>query len=875
MKSRKVLLIGWDAADWEHINPLLEEGLMPTLDALINRGVMGNLATLQPILSPMLWNSVATGKFADKHGIHGFIEPDSVNGGARPYTSTSRKCKALWNILSQSGLRSNVVGWWASHPAESINGTVVTNAFGAVRFDPNKGWIVPKGAIHPQDRGAELARFKVFPNELTEAHILPFIPDAAKIDQKKDKRLSSFAKILSDNASVHAVATALMENEPWDFTAVYYDAIDHFSHAFMPYHPPRLEWIKEEEFAMYKDVVKGAYRFHDMMLERLLDLAGPDTTVILCSDHGFESGSQRPRGTPREPAGPAAWHRQYGIFVMAGEGIRCDERIYGASLIDIAPTVLTLFGLPIGQDMDGRPLLEAFEAIPKVKTIPSWEQVEGESGMHTGGQQLDPAQANELMQQFAALGYIEDPGADKEKVAESAEIEAKYNVARTLLWKGQPEAARLLFEEIVRQRPWEDRFLHVLASCYFQGGYLAQTERLLCAISNGHEPDTAGGKLLWARVKLARGDFGGALRVLLQAEEAAPQNASIYLQLGEAYLRLAQLQNAIAAFQKTLALDEDNARAFLGLSTAFRRLGDNQHTVDCALRAVSLLHGLPMAHFNLGVALIRSGKNEQARLAFETAIRFQPRMVNAHRYLALIHRQEGGDSEKARFRREELLRFSRARRQDGAPADSKREQLFDLPEIPKREERLAMLLKERPDPKPEEEKSGKTFVIVSGLPRSGTSLMMQMLEAGGLPPMADKGRAADVDNPRGYYEWEAIKQIAKKPELLDDATVEGRAIKCISMLLPALPTRHQVQGYLYDATDCRSDGISRSDDVAPRDERRQSRSQPARARVTGAPRRDSSLGQDVAGRRMARCRLSSSGARPGASDYATGGIPGS
>jgi hypothetical protein len=187
---------------------------------------MGNLATLQPILSPMLWNSVATGKFADKHGIHGFIEPDPVNGGARPYTSSSRKCKALWNILSQSGLKSNIIGWWASHPAEPINGPVVTNAFGGIRFEPNKGWIVPKGAIHPQDRGAELARFKVFPNELTEAHILLFIPGAAKIDQKKDKRLTSFAKILSDNASVHAVATALMESEPWDFTAVYYDGID-------------------------------------------------------------------------------------------------------------------------------------------------------------------------------------------------------------------------------------------------------------------------------------------------------------------------------------------------------------------------------------------------------------------------------------------------------------------------------------------------------------------------------------------------------------------------------------------------------------------------------------------------------------------------
>ncbi len=114
-----------------------------------------------------------------------------------------------------------------------------------------------------------------------------------------------------------------------------------------------------------------------------------------------------------------------------------------------------------------------------------------------------------------------------------------------------------------------------------------------------------------------------------------------------------------------------------------------------------------------------------------------------------------------------------------------------MPDIPKREQRLATLLKERPDPKAEEEKSGKTFVLVSGPPRSGTSLMMQMLEAGGLPAMTDAQRVADVDNPRGYYEWEAIKQIGKKPELLDDPAVEGRAIKCIFMLLPQLPEKHQ------------------------------------------------------------------------------------
>ena len=146
---------------------------------------MGNLATLQPILSPMLWNSVATGKFADKHGIHGFIEPDPVNGGARPYTSTSRKCKALWNILSQSRAaneRHRLVG---ESSRGAVHGNVVTNAFGGVKVGSGERLGIPKGQFIRPRGGPELARFKVFPNELTEAHILPFIPEAAKIDQQR------------------------------------------------------------------------------------------------------------------------------------------------------------------------------------------------------------------------------------------------------------------------------------------------------------------------------------------------------------------------------------------------------------------------------------------------------------------------------------------------------------------------------------------------------------------------------------------------------------------------------------------------------------------------------------------------------------------
>src|SRR3954466_5737317 len=127
--AERLLIVGWDAADWKVIDPLLAAGLLPNLQRLVEGGVRANLASLDPKLSPILWTSVATGKTADKHGVLNFVEPDPSGAGLRPVCSTSRRTKALWNILSQSGLRTAVVSWYATHPAEPIRGVVVSNLF--------------------------------------------------------------------------------------------------------------------------------------------------------------------------------------------------------------------------------------------------------------------------------------------------------------------------------------------------------------------------------------------------------------------------------------------------------------------------------------------------------------------------------------------------------------------------------------------------------------------------------------------------------------------------------------------------------------------------------------------------------------------------
>lgn len=81
------------------------------------------------------------------------------------------------------------------------------------------------------------------------------------------------------------------------------------------------------------------------------------------------------------------------------------------------------------------------------------------------------------------------------------------------------------------------------------------------------------------------------------------------------------------------------------------------------------------------------------------------------------------------------------------------------------------------------------ITVVSGLPRSGTSLMMQMVVAGGVPALTDGLRTADANNPKGYFEWEPAKALKDRPEAM--AAGEGKVVKIISALLPLLPAQHE------------------------------------------------------------------------------------
>lgn len=664
--AKKLLLIGWDAADWKLITPLLDRGFMPTLERLVERGVMGNLATLHPILSPLLWNSIATGHRPHRHGILGFLEVDPQSGGVRPVSSTSRKVKAVWNILSQQGLRSHVIGWFAGHPAEPIEGVYVSPLYAHATTAPGEPWPLREGTVHPARLVDTLGELRVHPAELPPETLLPFVPRADEVDQTQDRHLAMLARALAQASSIHNAATWALEHEPWDFAAIYFNAIDNISHHFMRFHPPRMEDVHPRQFELYRGVIDATYWFHDLLLARLLEVAGPDVTVMLVSDHGFHSDHLRPRGGLRSPSGPEDWHRDLGIVCLAGPHMRRDERIYGASLLDVTPTILTLFGLPVGEDMAGRAWVEALEEPVQPERIPSWEAVAGPCGMHSADQRVDPEAAEAVLQQFVALGYVEPPTGDQAQARDRVVRALRYNLARSHLDARRPAEAVPILEELARDRPGAP-VANTLVTCYLRLGRHREArrmvERLIEAGAGGPWTDW------WlGLIEYQEGNVDAALVYLRRAEAGDTGRPGLHVRIGRLYLRKGRLDDARRAFARALELDPEHAASRLGLALVELRSRRHVEAAEHALAAVGLRHLMPSAHYTLGVALARLGQTDRAIMAFETALRMEPRLLGAHRWLRLLHLRRGDAARAARHEvaAEEMRRRRRERASSSA-----------------------------------------------------------------------------------------------------------------------------------------------------------------------------------------------------------------
>jgi len=134
---RTVVVIGVDSFTWRILDPLMAAGRMPHLRRLVERGARANLRTISPILSPVIWTSVATGMKPSRHGIVDFVVNARDTGALLPVTSAMRRVPALWTLMSRQEVNVDVVAWWATWPAERINGHMVSDrvSYSLFEFD--------------------------------------------------------------------------------------------------------------------------------------------------------------------------------------------------------------------------------------------------------------------------------------------------------------------------------------------------------------------------------------------------------------------------------------------------------------------------------------------------------------------------------------------------------------------------------------------------------------------------------------------------------------------------------------------------------------------------------------------------------------------
>lgn len=736
------MLIGWDAADWKIINPLLDQGLMPNLERMVNNGTMGNLATMDPAYSPMLWTSIATGKHAYKHGIHGFLDIAKDRKSIKPVLSTSRKVKAIWEILSEKDYKCHVVGWWPSHPAEKMNGISISNFYQKEEGKLSDPWPMMSGTVYPESEQERFKNLRIHPEELTGQHILPFVPNADKIDQSRDRKLYNVAKVTAHAASIQAAFTNIIRNEEWDFSAVYFDSIDHYCHGFMKYHPPKRDHIPQHAFDLYKDVVTAGYRYHDMLLGRLIELAGDDATVMLISDHGFQSDHLRPKNIPEEPGGPVYEHSPYGIYAIKGPGIKKDHIQYGAELLDIAPTILAHFGLSIGSDMDGKVLVDSFEEKIRPSYIPSWEEVKFSKFNREMSYSMDVDSEQVLVEQLIALGYVEDFGKDMTKAIIDTENFNTYNLAKSYIYGGEVNEAINILEDLVKKNPHIPRYSFHLAVCYQTMGYLPQCRKMVDVLKQREYYNPIALDMMEATLLLGERKFIEALKLLESTKsQLDEQQPHVFAKIARCYIALGYFDKAEQSIDEGLELDYEFPSLHMLKGIIKYSLNESEQAIEPLLRSIGLEYTNASAHRYLGLALYDLGDYEAAADTLEQCLRIDPTNNLARGTLIEIYKTHLDNPQLA----------------------AKHRQLF------------SRTIKGE-------------ILVVSGLPRSGTSLMMQMLQLAGVDIYTDEDRKPDDNNKKGYYEHNNVKRLKSDKKWIDDCN--GKAVKVISQLLPELPLNH-------------------------------------------------------------------------------------
>jgi len=656
----RAVVIGIDSADWRIIDPLIEAGRMPNLAALRERGTSGPIRTLVDYpLSPVVWTSVATGKTPAKHGITWFLV-DQKDGSRVPVRSHNRRAKALWNVLAERGLRAVSIGWWASYPAEDVGpGVIVSDGLGYHGFgrtaregdDARKVWPNERfgefDALVPPEQSISFDFTKRFLHLTEEQFRNARFDPALTARADPNNPLHLFQQYAVTAQGYTKVAEKLL-GEPYDLFLVYFEQVDSFSHLFMKHAAPRLEWISEEDHALFEDAVAEWYAYQDELLGRLLAKIDLDTTaVFVLSDHGFKSGDRRIRSEHTVDINAAHLdHEPEGVFLAAGPGIRRGAKVEEASVLDLAPTVLQYLGLPVAKDMDGKPLDAIFEPeLLEARPIVYVSTYEGEATAKRASDDVPELGADELAaneERLEVLGYVEKSDGEADEDGESSP-EIHNNLARIHARAGELDQAVAEFEKALALSPNDADALLGLSAIAAQRGNGARAEQL-AKIALASNPDFPPALAQLADLRREAGDPRECARLYEQAIALHDAMPGLYLGLGDCQQRAGEFAKAEAAFTRASALDPDSIAAVYNLGVTAFQQGREEEAIALYERALAIDPKSALAAAilnNLGTVHLDRGEKEQAIARWKEAVDASPAQLESRYNLAAQYLEQG------------------------------------------------------------------------------------------------------------------------------------------------------------------------------------------------------------------------------------------
>ncbi|HKP11826.1 MAG TPA: alkaline phosphatase family protein [Blastocatellia bacterium] len=266
--SKKVLFIGLDGSTFDVLDPLMQKGLMPRLQAFINEGVRGWLETTIPPITPTAWVSWMTGKNPGKHGVFEFLLRRKGSNALpdQPVSARARDGLPFWDVLGQMGKRAIVTNMPCTYPPTMVNGLMISD------------FLTPRGRrdfTYPESLLEEVeSRFGPYQLYITEVYARG----------KVDNILNQLFDELEYKTKVNRY---LMDSYDWDVFATHYWGTDRFQHELWHLLDETHPFFDRKEHETYIGRIHDYWRAVDATLGELFDAAGPETTVYMGSDHGF------------------------------------------------------------------------------------------------------------------------------------------------------------------------------------------------------------------------------------------------------------------------------------------------------------------------------------------------------------------------------------------------------------------------------------------------------------------------------------------------------------------------------------------------------------------------------------------------------------